>query len=315
LSGLRGAADLSGDGLVTLSEAYQYAFSRTVSTTTNTVIGPQHPNYDYRLSGRGEVVLTHIRAPSALIELPASFERVLIAEERGGRVISEIGPQGARRLAVLPGRYVIRAWRNHALWGTQVEVHRSEALSVAASSLQPWSADRYQGKGDGEIGIAESLDHGRDEKATLALSLAAGATRTVANSPGFMPSLRAGVSRKRQAWVTSFAIALSSGEGTQLREQQAELVLGLGRWFGRGRWGLILGADVGAGTALQRSDASGRRLSGMFSLAASAQGSVRITGSWSASLSVRAPGTLVRLAGGNAVLFLPEAWAGLGYSL
>ena len=36
LSGLRGAADASGDGRVTLAEAYQYAYARTVSGTTDT---------------------------------------------------------------------------------------------------------------------------------------------------------------------------------------------------------------------------------------------------------------------------------------
>ncbi len=91
---------MSGDGLVTLAEAYQYAFARTLSATTNTVVDPQHPNYDYRLSGRGEVVLTRIRMPAAVIELPAGFERVLLTDVDRDHVIAEIGSQGARRLAV-----------------------------------------------------------------------------------------------------------------------------------------------------------------------------------------------------------------------
>jgi uncharacterized caspase-like protein len=45
VSGLRGAADRSGDGLVTLSEAYQYAFARTVAATAATTLGTQHPAY------------------------------------------------------------------------------------------------------------------------------------------------------------------------------------------------------------------------------------------------------------------------------
>src|SRR5439155_3278375 len=58
VSGLRGAADASGDGIVTLNEAYQYAYAHTISTTGQTIIGPQHPAYDYRLTGQGELVLT-----------------------------------------------------------------------------------------------------------------------------------------------------------------------------------------------------------------------------------------------------------------
>jgi hypothetical protein len=58
VSGLRGAADTSGDGKITLAEAYQYAFERTVSATASMTIGTQHPGYDYRLPGRGDLVLS-----------------------------------------------------------------------------------------------------------------------------------------------------------------------------------------------------------------------------------------------------------------
>jgi uncharacterized caspase-like protein len=65
ISGLRGAADTSGDGIVTLNEAYQYAYAHTIKTTGETVIGPQHPAYDYRLSGQGELVLAELTKPTA----------------------------------------------------------------------------------------------------------------------------------------------------------------------------------------------------------------------------------------------------------
>ena len=43
VSGLRGAADMTQDGMVTLSEAYQYAYKETLSHTEKTLSGPQHP--------------------------------------------------------------------------------------------------------------------------------------------------------------------------------------------------------------------------------------------------------------------------------
>ncbi|HRC59215.1 MAG TPA: caspase family protein, partial [Kofleriaceae bacterium] len=52
VSGLHGAADASGDGVVTLSEAYGYAFDRTVTSTAAAGAVPQHPTYDYRVAGR-----------------------------------------------------------------------------------------------------------------------------------------------------------------------------------------------------------------------------------------------------------------------
>ena len=85
VSGLRGAADASGDGMVTLGEAYQYAFGRTVSATADTLVGPQHPLYDYRLTGRGELVLTRLHGAAGVLETPAGFDRLLLVDGSGRR--------------------------------------------------------------------------------------------------------------------------------------------------------------------------------------------------------------------------------------
>jgi hypothetical protein len=66
--GLRGAAD--GDGQVTLAEAFRYTAAQTVSATSGTVRGPQHPTYDFRMAGRGEVVLADLRRGDAHVRLP-----------------------------------------------------------------------------------------------------------------------------------------------------------------------------------------------------------------------------------------------------
>ena len=65
MAGLRGAADTSHDGQVTLSEVYQFAFKRTLASTAASLTGGQHPTYDYRMAGAGEVVLTRTRAKDA----------------------------------------------------------------------------------------------------------------------------------------------------------------------------------------------------------------------------------------------------------
>ena len=116
ISGLRGAADASGDGMVTLGEAYQYAFGRTVSATADTVIGPQHPLYDYRLTGRGDLVLTRI-APGRRAGDPGGFDRLLLFDRGRQEVVAELGAGGARRLATRPGTYEVRAWRGRGCTG------------------------------------------------------------------------------------------------------------------------------------------------------------------------------------------------------
>ncbi|MDP6775537.1 MAG: caspase family protein, partial [Candidatus Latescibacteria bacterium] len=57
VSGLRGAADFSGDGKVTLGEAYQHAFHETLAQTTDTRSSAQHPAYDINLAGTGDFVM------------------------------------------------------------------------------------------------------------------------------------------------------------------------------------------------------------------------------------------------------------------
>ncbi len=60
VSGLRGAADASQDKKITLSESYQFAFHETLARTENTMGGAQHPSYDMKLSGKGDVVMTDL---------------------------------------------------------------------------------------------------------------------------------------------------------------------------------------------------------------------------------------------------------------
>jgi uncharacterized caspase-like protein len=69
VSGLRGAADVSGEGKVTLNEAYQFAFHETLGRTAETRGGAQHPAYDIQLSGTGDVVMTDLRQASASLVL------------------------------------------------------------------------------------------------------------------------------------------------------------------------------------------------------------------------------------------------------
>jgi len=59
LSGLRGAADTSGDGVVSLSEAYAYAHAETVRATSRTP-ALQNPTYFFDLRGARDPVMTRV---------------------------------------------------------------------------------------------------------------------------------------------------------------------------------------------------------------------------------------------------------------
>src|SRR5439155_219252 len=87
--------------------------------TADTLVGPQHPAYDYRLSGKGDLVLTEVNARTAVIELPPEPSRVLVIQAERGQVLAEVGPGTARRVAVAPGVYPLRAWRRGKRFGWQ----------------------------------------------------------------------------------------------------------------------------------------------------------------------------------------------------
>ena len=139
LVGLRGAGDADGDGRVTLSEAYRYAYNQTLAATAATAVGSQHATLETGLRGKGEVVLSYPAAASAQLELPAELDgELLVRNEPSGTVMAELHKAAGRplRLAFPPGRYVVihRAGSrvrqcNLALGDGRVEVLRSSGCT------------------------------------------------------------------------------------------------------------------------------------------------------------------------------------------
>jgi caspase domain-containing protein len=146
VSGLRGAADASGDGRITLSEAYQYAFDHTLTATASTGVR-QHPGYDYRLAGKGELVLTEMTQPSATLELPAGFERALIVLVRRDQVLAELTSDLTRRIALAPGEYAVRVWKGTQSYAARTSVAAGEAKTLSWSDLQSVPAPSVAEKG------------------------------------------------------------------------------------------------------------------------------------------------------------------------
>lgn len=90
ITGLRGAADSSGDKKVTLNELYSYAFSETLSKTETSAIGPQHPNFNITLVGSGDLVLSDISESESMLKIAKDVEGTIIIRTNSGKLISEI---------------------------------------------------------------------------------------------------------------------------------------------------------------------------------------------------------------------------------
>lgn len=136
LSGLRGAADVSGDKLVTLAEAYKYAYERTVSSTSMLPVGAQHPTYDFRLSGQGELVLASLLKPSSMLVLPEA-DRSLVIDLMRDQVVVEVVGGGAREVALAPGEYGLRLFKGAQGYGGRVTLSEGLRNVVQLSELSP----------------------------------------------------------------------------------------------------------------------------------------------------------------------------------
>jgi hypothetical protein len=107
--GLRGAADEDRDGKVTLSEAYRYAYNRTLVATAATAVGKQHVTLETELRGKGEMILTRPAEASSALNLPGEMDgEVLVHKEPKKTVVAEISKAKGDpvRLAFPPGEYV-----------------------------------------------------------------------------------------------------------------------------------------------------------------------------------------------------------------
>ena len=135
ISGLRGAADSSGDKLVTLAEAYKYAYDRTVSSTAMLPIGAQHPNYDFKLSGQGELVLSSLLKTSSILVLPDA-DRSLVVDLARDQVIVEVGG-GGKEVALAAGQYGLRMFKGGQGWGGRVTLTDGQRHVVQMSALSP----------------------------------------------------------------------------------------------------------------------------------------------------------------------------------
>ena len=115
ISGLRGAADHTGDGRVSLNEVYQFAFHETLRRTESTLGGPQHPAYDIQLAGSGDLVLTDLREVSASLVLGEQLDGRITVRNSEERLELELRKFAGRpvTLGLESGGYTV-TWDNGA---------------------------------------------------------------------------------------------------------------------------------------------------------------------------------------------------------
>jgi hypothetical protein len=191
VSGLRGAADVSADGRVTLNEAYRYAYDRTISSSATTLEGPHHPVYDLRLSGQGELVLAYLHNMSAMLTLPTPFQRAILVQLISDQVIAELTSASATTIALPQGRYAVRINKDGEIFTARFTLKNGEQKTLAWTDL-----DKFQNvevavkKGETEVEVDLSLTVKTEEPAKIEEKKKLVEERSL---PGFMFSFSGGI--------------------------------------------------------------------------------------------------------------------------
>jgi len=153
-SGLLGDADRSGDGRVSLSEAYAYAYDRTVADTVESAAGAQHPTYSYDLSGNGDVVLTDVvtRKEGLLFPQQAPEGTYYLVDSRGF-VAAEVIKSGTaeRLIALAPGTYRIKRRLPDRLRIGEVQIARGKIAVLDEGALHDAHFTEDPVKGPGRL--------------------------------------------------------------------------------------------------------------------------------------------------------------------
>ncbi|MFL5306572.1 MAG: caspase family protein [Polyangia bacterium] len=149
ISGLRGAGDRDGDGKVTLGEAYAYAYTRTIAATVSTLWGTQHPSYDYRLSGTGDLVLTTLTRERQAISFAAGAHDHYAVLNQAREAVAEVqsDPQHSVRLMLPPGRYRVALRAPGHLFAADIDLHSDSDAAVDPSTLHEVGPEFASAKG------------------------------------------------------------------------------------------------------------------------------------------------------------------------
>lgn len=266
VSGLRGAADTSRDGLVTLAEAYQFAYHETLRRTEHTSGGAQHPAYDIQLTGIGDLVLTDLRSTSSSLVLDEQLAGRIHVRDASGRLVVEL-QKDARHPVVLglaPGTYTVALEDRGRRLGASIAVRGRDVarLGLAQFGAAPIQTATARGDRTGAPG---------DDPERAGTFLAAPSWRKLGGHAGF--GLRYGRLQGRDGFNSSVEFALryrllsigiaggavvtsSDADGQAWTMGYGGLVARYHLLFGRSPFYLSIGAIAAAGAVREEGDAA-----------------------------------------------------------
>ncbi len=157
INGLVGAADENADGIVSLREAYGYAYRNTLRASGRGV-QLQHPTYSYELKGRDEVLMTDLTGTkkTGRLRLGEPGEYLIRRGSEGGEVVAELNVLHTGALiAMAGGRYFVQLRKRDHYREFQVVVKRGMVATVDTNAGRRVAYARLVRKG----GEHQSISH------------------------------------------------------------------------------------------------------------------------------------------------------------
>ena len=157
--GLLGAADLSGDLKVTLSEVYNYAYEHTLLDTLGTM-SVQHPTFKQDMMGRHDLLLTDLSASDGemgRILFDEDGLYMLLGTEEGPLHAEVIVKDNSRYLLMPADTYWVRIREPDHLLEGKIVVEEGQDTQVFKENLERIEYARLVRKGSQEVTKAFSV--------------------------------------------------------------------------------------------------------------------------------------------------------------
>ena len=156
LAALRGPADVNRDRLVTLGEAYSYAYEQALKTSMTTLAGSQHATYDYDLHGRADPVLSDLRSggEQAHLTLAVPGEYLVMSDDASALIIEATTKAPNTMLSLPAERYQVRLRTRTNVYQGDVALRAGQNTTLEDGSLRPLPIAQVIRKGETEATLA-----------------------------------------------------------------------------------------------------------------------------------------------------------------
>lgn len=249
LMGLRGAADSSGDGAITLGEAWRYAYAQTLHSSSRTA-ALQHPTYAFAVRGRSEPVLTRVAdaAGSARLVLQQGGSWMLFHGGPGGEA-TEVVARPETALVLPAGLWLARRRDASGVAEATVRLRAGTSTTLGAEQmrLQPYG---------------QTVRRGLAQRSALAVTASAGASAAPLDDLGPAATAAGGARVELAGVALEIALRWSQASASQshmtMRHSTLGLELGATHLFDLGRsFAFGLGVRAGVDAIWQRFDTTG----------------------------------------------------------